>query len=268
MSDMLNTGAALRDRAHKDASDVVIDVNHVFKQYRRYIPTSTLRHEAAQLVRSVFRNYVQQVPEKPFFALRDVTFSVRRGESIGIVGRNGAGKTTLLRLLSRITKPTYGSVKVNGAFATLIGLGAGFNPDMTGRQNIYLNAAFFDWLPADVRHLEADIIQFADIGDFVDAPTKVYSNGMVARLAFSIAIHIMPEIIFLDEVLAVGDAGFAEKCRERLHRLRDEGRTIVMVAHSAPAIREMCSRTLWLSKGELVMDGSTDEVLRSYANSL
>lgn len=254
--------------APSPAPESVIDVSHVYKQYRHYTRSRSLRQEAVKIAGSLFNRYARQVPEPPFFALRDVSFSVLRGESVGIVGRNGAGKTTLLRLLAGITKPTAGTIEVRGRFAALIGLGAGFILDMTGRQNIYLNAAFFGWKPDDVRQIEQDIISFADIGDFVDAPTKVYSSGMVARLGFSIAIHILPEIIFLDEVLAVGDAGFAAKCRQRLFQLRDEGRTIVMIAHSSAAIQDMCKRALWLHKGELMMDGAIGDVLQAYAANL
>ncbi|MFN8449290.1 MAG: ABC transporter ATP-binding protein [Anaerolineae bacterium] len=248
--------------------DEVISVSHVYKQYRHYTRGMNLRHEAARVVKGVLRRYGTKKPEEPFYALRDVTFSVKRGEALGIVGRNGAGKTTLLRVLSHITTPTRGSVEVRGRFATLIGLNAGFNREMSGRQNIYLNAAFFGWNPKDVRAVEKDIIDFAEIGSFIDAPTKVYSSGMEARLGFSIAIHILPEIIFLDEVLAVGDTGFAAKCTERIRGFRDEGRTIVMVAHSTDSILDMCTRAIWLRKGELVMDGATDDVVRAYTGSM
>ncbi len=250
-------------------SEPVISVSHVYKQYRRYAGGLSLRHEAGRVFQSFFQRYGRKQQEEPFYALRDISFTVRRGEALGIVGRNGAGKTTLLRLLSNITRPTMGSIEVKGRFATLIGLSAGFNPEMTGRQNIYLNAAFFGWKPGDVRAIEKDIIEFAALdGDFIDAPTKVYSSGMVTRLGFSIAIHVLPEIVFLDEVLATGDAGFAAKCEQRIRQLRDEGRTIVMVTHSPKSVEEMCTRAIWLRKGELMLDGTAAEVLRAYNKSL
>jgi ABC-type polysaccharide/polyol phosphate transport system ATPase subunit len=212
--------------------------------------------------------YVQKTQQEPFYALRDISFAVRKGDSIGIIGRNGAGKTTLLRLLSGITSPTRGSIEVKGRFATLIGVSAGFNFDMPGRKNIYLNAAFFGWDPEQVQEIEQKIIEFADIGEFIDAPVKVYSSGMIARLGFSIAIHLLPDIIFLDEVLSVGDAKFAAKCDERIRGLRDENRTIVLVSHSATSVEEMCTRAIWLNKGQLMLDGGTGEVLNAYAESL
>lgn len=210
----------------------------------------------------------QEEKPQPFYALRDVSFSVQKGESLGIIGRNGAGKTTLLRLLSGITQPTLGEVTVYGKFATLIGISAGFNFELTGRKNIYLNSAFFGWRPEQVRDIEAQIIEFAEIGEFIDAPVKLYSSGMVARLGFSIAIHLLPDIIFLDEVLAVGDAKFAEKCWERITDLRKGDRTIVMINHSEAAIRKLCTRAIWLDHGEVMIDSSTDEALAAYTAGL
>lgn len=246
----------------------VIRVSHIYKEYRQQMHQLSLRHETGAALRRVLGRYVQKTVQEPFYALRDVSFTVRKGEALGVVGQNGAGKTTLLRLLSSITKPTKGSVEVNGRFATLIGVSAGFNFDMPGRKNIYLNAAFFGWNPDQIKAIEPQIVEFADIGEFIDAPVKVYSSGMIARLGFSIAIHLLPDIIFLDEVLAVGDAKFAAKCQERIHALRDEKRTIVLVSHSPASVRQMCTRAIWLNRGQLMLDGSTDEVLAAYAESI
>jgi ABC-type polysaccharide/polyol phosphate transport system ATPase subunit len=156
---------------------------------------------------------------------------------------------------------------VKGKYATLIGVSAGFNFDMPGRKNIYLNAAFFGWNPDQVKAIEQQIIEFADIGEFIDAPVKVYSSGMVARLGFSIAIHLLPDIIFLDEVLSVGDANFMAKCQERIRALRAEKRTIVLVSHSPTSVTELCSRALWLDHGQLMMDDTVDRVLDAYRAS-
>lgn len=249
------------------STEEVIRVRHVYKEYRQHMHQLSLRHETSAALGRIFGQYRKEVAQEPFYAVRDVSFAVRKGEAVGIVGQNGAGKTTLLRLLSAITKPTKGTVEVIGNFATLIGVSAGFNFDMSGRNNIYLNAAFFGWFPNDVKQIEQEIVEFADIGEFIDAPVKVYSSGMVARLGFSIAIHLLPDIIFLDEVLSVGDAKFAAKCQERILKLKDEKRTIVLVSHSPKSVRELCTRVLWLDRGQLLMDSSADEVLRAYASA-
>lgn len=248
--------------------DEVIRVDHVYKQYRQATYNLSLRHEADIALKRILGRYVQHKPAPPFYALQDVTFSVHKGEAVGIVGRNGAGKTTLLRVLAGVTKPTTGTVQVNGRFATLIGLNAGFNYDMSGRKNIYLNAAIFGTHPRETAALEQQIVDFADIGDFIDLPVKVYSSGMQARLGFSIAIHIMPEIIFLDEVLAVGDQAFVQKCTERILRFKAENRTLVVVSHALSWIEKLCQRVIWLEKGVVRMDGPLKEVIECYQQAI
>lgn len=246
-------------------AEEVIRVDHVYKEYRQHMAQLSLRHETGAALQRLLKRYVTKTVKEPFYAVRDVSFTVRKGEAVGVVGRNGAGKTTLLRLLSGITRPTRGSIQVKGRFATLIGVSAGFNTEMPGRKNIYLNAAFFGWDPRQVRELESQIVDFADIGEFIDAPVKVYSSGMVARLGFSIAIHLLPDIIFVDEVLGVGDAQFKAKCEERIRGLKDEKRTIVLVSHSPTSVQELCTRAIWLDRGVLKMDGSAADVLAAYA---
>jgi lipopolysaccharide transport system ATP-binding protein len=245
----------------------LIRVSHVYKEYRHHMHQLSLRHETGAALQRILGRYVHKEEKEPFYAVRDVSFTVRKGEAVGIVGHNGAGKTTMLRLLSGITKPTMGSVEVRGNFATLIGVSAGFNFDMPGRRNIYLNAAFFGWNPEQVREIEQKIVDFADIGEFIDAPVKVYSSGMIARLGFSIAIHLLPDIIFLDEVLSVGDSKFAAKSQERIYQLRAEQRTIVLVSHSPKSVQELCTRALWMNHGQLMMDGKPEDVLQAYASS-
>lgn len=252
------------ERQSEAPAEPIIEVTHVYKQYRYGQYNLSLRQEADKVFKRLFGFYTQEERHTPLYALQDVNFSIHQGEAVGIIGANGAGKTTLLRLLSGITKPTQGTVSVRGRFATLIGLNAGFNPDMSGRKNIYLNAAIFGTSIHDTQALEEAIIRFADIGDFIDLPTKVYSSGMAARLGFSIAVHILPEIIFIDEILAVGDAEFAAKCTERLVELKTEGRTIVMVSHALGSIRSLSERCLWLNKGTLMMDGATEAVTAAY----
>ena len=198
---------ARRNAGGCDMSDPVIIAQKVYKRYRRIEHRLSLRHEAASLLRRVLTRQ-SEMEAKPFYALQDVSFSVNKGEAVGIVGRNGSGKTTLLRILSGIARPTSGTVAVHGRFTALIGLGAGFLPDLSGRKNIYLNAAIYGMAPHEVDAIIEDIIDFSEIRDFIDTPIKYYSSGMNARLGFSVAIHILPDIIFLDEVLAVGDAAF------------------------------------------------------------
>lgn len=246
-----------------DAPIIVVD--GVWKRYTRGEHRPSLRHEALSMLRRVFSRPVDD-PVHPFYALEDISFQVQRGEAVGIVGRNGSGKTTLLRLLSGITRPTRGSISVTGRFATLIGLAAGFNAERTGRENIYLNAAIQGVPPRATRQIIGEIIEFAELEQFIDMPVKLYSSGMAARLGFSIAAHVLPEIIFLDEVLAVGDSAFQQKCTRRMLALKAEGRTLLFVSHAAAQIRLLCERTLWLHEGRLRADGPTSEVLALYEN--
>ena len=251
------------------ANDTVIEVADVSKRYRLNEFRPSLRHEGLQLLKRWLRLTPQAYWEsQPFWALRHVNFTIRKGETVGIIGRNGAGKTTLLRLLSAITEPTEGTIVVKGRFATLIGVSAGFDYQRTGIENIYLNSAIYGIAPNDVDKIMKDIVEFSELGDFLKMPVKRYSSGMLARLGFSIAIHILPEIIFLDEVLAVGDMAFQEKCVARILRLKDNGCTILFVSHSSDSVRLVCDRALWLQHGELMLDGEADTVIKHYEASL
>jgi ABC-type polysaccharide/polyol phosphate transport system ATPase subunit len=249
-----------------DAPVVIVD--GVWKRFVRNEHRPSLRHEAQAMVKRLLRRAVSQTPVEPFYALRDVSFRVQRGEAVGIVGRNGSGKTTLLKLLSGITRPTRGEIHVAGHFATLIGLTAGFNAERTGRENIYLNAAIQGVPPHRVREILGEIVAFAELEQFIDTPVKLYSSGMVARLGFSIAVHILPEIIFLDEVLAVGDSAFQEKCVQRILELKHQGRTLLFVSHAHGHVQMLCERTLWLHNGALMADGPTADVLAEYEHAL
>ncbi|MBK8020104.1 MAG: ABC transporter ATP-binding protein [Chloroflexi bacterium] len=241
---------------------VVIAAEHVSKFYplNRYRPS--LRHEALSLLRGTAQG--PRMEQDGYWALRDVSFEVQRGESVALVGRNGAGKTTLLRILSRITAPTEGRVQVTGRAVALIGLSAGFDMEHSGRQNIFLNAAILNMPPKQVRPLIDEIIAFAELEEFIDLPVKTYSSGMVARLGFSIAVHVMPNIIFLDEVLSVGDSGFQQKCIAKLHELRSEDRTFVIVSHAIEQVHELAKRAIWLDEGQIRMDDTTQEVIEAY----
>jgi lipopolysaccharide transport system ATP-binding protein len=249
----------------------IIRVEKVYKRYQRNErQVRTLRHDAVAMVKGwVGKGDDEGYPDvEPFYALRDISFSVEKGEAVGIVGRNGSGKTTLLRVLSGITRPTSGTVAVEGRYAALIGLGAGFKMDLTGRQNIYLNAAIHGMRPKQVDEVIGSIIGFSELGAFVELPVSRYSSGMMARLAFSIAIHILPDVVFIDEVLAVGDMAFQEKCMDHIKGMKADGHTFIFVSHSAGAVVELCRRTIWLHEGELRMDGESEGVMEAYERFL
>ncbi len=249
--------------------DIIIHVDNVSKRYQQAGARTSLRHEAVNMVRRIIgRSTTDQDGPTPFWALRHINFTVRRGESVGIVGRNGAGKTTLLRLLSNVTQPTEGTVTVNGNFTSLVGLGAGFNMERTGRENIFLNAAIYGLHPNQTQMIEQDIIDFSELGEFIDRPVKRYSSGMVARLGFSVAVHILPDIIFLDEILAVGDAAFQEKCTARIFELRAQKRTLLYVSHSAAAVKELCDRAILLHHGHLIADDNVLTIFEQYERLL
>jgi ABC-type polysaccharide/polyol phosphate transport system ATPase subunit len=203
--------------------------------------------------------------EGEFWALRDVNFQIRRGERVGIIGSNGAGKSTLFRLLSGIYEPTTGRICLRGRLQALIELGAGFHPMLTGRENIRINAAILGMRRRDLDARIASIIEFADIGTFIDAPVKNYSSGMLVRLGFAIAANMDPDIMLIDEVLAVGDAQFQSKCVGFTQKLADEGKTLVMVSHQLPQVLRICERVIWMRKGQVVMDGEAGDVVRHYS---
>ena len=199
-----------------------------------------------------------------FWALRDVSFAVKQGETVGIVGPNGAGKSTALKLISRIIEPTSGQIKVNGRVGALLELGAGFHPDLTGRENIFLNGSILGLGRAEIRRKLDEIIAFAELERFIDVPVKHYSSGMYVRLGFSVAVHTAPEILLVDEVLAVGDQVFQQKCLKRIGGLKRDGVTIVLVSHSLGSIRNLCERAIWLQDGRIKIDGSSAEVVDQY----
>lgn len=240
----------------------VIEVNGVGKEFVQHQQLPSLRAEAAQLIKR-WVGLAKPLPHETFWALRDVNFRVQAGESLGIVGANGAGKSTLIRMLANIIAPTTGEIIVRGRFSALIGLSAGFDAMRTGRENIYLNAAIFGLTRGEIEGLLDEIIAFAEIGEFIDQPVKYYSSGMLARLGFSVAVHFLPEIIMLDEILAVGDMAFQRKCYARMQQLRGSS-TMILVMHSGATIRDMCDRAIWLHKGTVVMDGPSGEVVDAY----
>ncbi|MGB8214192.1 MAG: ABC transporter ATP-binding protein [Anaerolineales bacterium] len=198
------------------------------------------------------------------WALRDVSFKVKQGEVLGIIGRNGAGKSTLLKILSRVTAPTFGKIKVKGRIASLLEVGTGFHPDLTGRENVYLNGAILGMDRKEIKRKFDEIVAFAEIEKFIDTPVKRYSSGMYVRLAFSVAAHLEPEILLVDEVLAVGDVAFQKKCLGRMGEIGRDGRTILFVSHYIPSIVKLCDRSLLVASGKIVMDGPSIEVAHFY----
>ena len=210
----------------------------------------------------------EPVPTGSFWALKDVTFSVAQGDVIGIIGRNGAGKSTLLKILSRITSPTSGEVKVKGRMASLLEVGTGFHPELTGRENIFLNGAILGMRKAEINRRFDEIVAFAEIDQFLDTPVKHYSSGMYVRLAFAVAAHLDPEILIVDEVLAVGDMAFQKKCLGKMGEVSRSGRTVLFVSHNMAAVENLCSRAVVLHQGTLQFDGTPKEAIQCYLNTL
>jgi lipopolysaccharide transport system ATP-binding protein len=215
-----------------------------------------------------FRTLGRRAARETLWALSDLSFEVDPGETFGIVGHNGAGKSTLLKLLSQITKPTTGEIRITGRVGALLEVGTGFHPELTGRENIYLNGAILGMPRAQINKKFDEIVEFAEIAPFIDTPVKRYSSGMYLRLGFSVAAHLEPEVLIIDEVLAVGDTAFQEKCIGRMESVANKGRTVLFVSHNLAAVRKLCSRSMLLSHGTKVAEGPTNEVLETYLSSL
>ncbi|HTW67065.1 MAG TPA: ABC transporter ATP-binding protein [Bryobacteraceae bacterium] len=231
-----------------------------FQNVSKCFPHSTGR----QLLRTHIARWFGRVHHEPFYAVRNVSFRVEEGESLAIVGSNGAGKSTLLSLAAGLTPPDEGTVRVNGRIAALLELGAGFHPDLTGAENLVLNAALLGLSKRRTRELFDSIVEFSGIGEFIDDPLRTYSSGMVMRLAFSVAIRCEPDILLIDEVLGVGDAKFQEKSKDALVAFRRAGKSLLFVSHSARAVREMCDRAVWIDHGSVMVQGELDTVLDAY----
>ena len=241
--------------------DWAIQVESAWLSFRvkRDRPT-TIKEMAVRMLRGRGRGYSEEL----FWAVQDVSFTVRRGERLGVIGPNGSGKTTLLSLIANIYPPDKGHVTTRGRTVGLLGLGVGFDPEMTGRENIYLNASLFGLTRRAIDERIDDIIAFADIGDFIDAPVRTYSTGMATRVGFAVAAHIDADILLLDEILAVGDAQFKQKSMARTLGLREAGKTLILVSHELNAVSEMCHRAIWLEHGRIVESGPVDEVIEAY----
>jgi lipopolysaccharide transport system ATP-binding protein len=253
-------------------SEPVITVEKLGKQYlidHKAARGDGLRHVVEAATRAPL-TWLRSRCRRPkrlkeaFWALKDVSFSVAQGEAVGIIGRNGAGKSTLLKLLSRITEPTAGQIRYKGRVASLLEVGTGFHPDLTGRENIFLNAAILGMTRSEIERRFDDIVAFSEVEQFLDTPVKRYSSGMYVRLAFGVAAHLEPEILLVDEVLAVGDASFQQKCLGKMGSVLEEGRTVLFVSHNMAAISSLCSRVLLLERGRLELSGSPQSVIEEY----
>jgi len=257
-------------------SSIAIRTENLGKRYRigRRERYRTLRDAMTAAVYAPFQSVAaalnggrlaaRDAAEDHIWALKDVSFEVKRGEVVGLIGRNGAGKTTLLKILSRITEPTEGYAEIYGQLGSLLEVGTGFHPELTGRENIYLNGAILGMKKKEINRRFDEIVSFAEMEKFIDTPVKRYSSGMHMRLAFAVAAHLEPDILLVDEVLAVGDAGFQKKCLGKMGEVASEGRTVLFVSHQMFAVRTLCERVVWLEGGRLVKCGPSSEVVREY----
>lgn len=270
MSDAVQTATAMADPSTTGVIEhtpqppanlpdsLIVRFDNVGKSYRRF------DYQPFLLRNLIGRVTGRAVKAREFWPLRHVSFDIRAGETVGVIGRNGAGKSTLLRLVAGACYPTEGTVSVRGRIAPLLALGAGFHPDMTGRECVEVNGTALGLTRNEIRFRMADILAFAEIGDFLDMPVRYYSSGMLARLGFSVAIHTDPDLLIVDEVLAVGDHAFHQKCIARFHEIQRSGTTILFVSHDENAVRELCDRAIWLCEGQLRIDGPTEKVVSEY----
>jgi ABC-type polysaccharide/polyol phosphate transport system ATPase subunit len=234
----------------------VVEFKNVSKTYPR--------QSGRQFLKSYLRQLLKEPPVEPFYALRNVSFRLDCSESMGIVGSNGAGKSTALALIAGLSRPNSGSVEVNGRVAALLELGCGFHGDLTGAENVRVNASLLGLSRKETERRFGDIVEFSGIEGFIDEPLRTYSTGMVMRLAFAVAVNVDADIVLIDEALAVGDQEFQERCRERIFQMRDQGRSIICVSHNASLIRQLCDRALWLEHGHVRGAGAAGEVMDAY----
>jgi ABC-type polysaccharide/polyol phosphate transport system ATPase subunit len=242
-----------------------IELTHVTKVYRKYTGKQFATLKSALLQRSILR---ELRPSETFPALSDVSFTVPRGSTYGVIGRNGSGKSTALKLVAGITKPTSGTVRVDGRISALIELGAGFHPEISGRENVYINGIMLGLTRRQIRERFDQIVEFAEIEEFIDAPVKTYSSGMYMRLGFAVAIHVDPDVLLVDEVLAVGDEGFTHKCLDKFSEFRRRGKTILLVTHSLNLVERLCDEALWLDSGHARTHGDPKRVVDAYLTAV
>ncbi len=257
----MTDAADLTGRAEPQRADVAIEVDRVSKRF-------LLQEDRATSLKELFTTRRNRNPNRGFEAVRDVSLEIPSGSTYGLIGHNGSGKSTLLRLMAGIHQPSSGSVTTRGRISALLELGSGFHPDLTGRENIYLNGAMLGIAKKEMRRNVDEIVEFAGLQDFIDQPVKVYSSGMYVRLGFAVSVHVEPEILLVDEVMAVGDEEFQRRCLEHMYRLRREGVTIVFVSHSLNLVEMMCERVAWLDHGRLIEVGPAAEVCQSYLSAV
>lgn len=263
-----------------DMSDIAVRVEKLGKQYRlgERRPYKALRDTVSNALYAPLRAAVSwgnrrkghqsttahSFSDLLFWALKDISFDIKKGEAVGIIGGNGAGKSTLLKILSRITRPTEGHARMRGRVGSLLEVGTGFHPELTGRENTYLNGAIIGMRKREIDEKFDEIVAFAEIQKFIDIPVKLYSSGMYVRLAFAVAAHLEPEILIVDEVLAVGDAAFQQKCLGKMGDVAKQGRTVLFVSHNLEAVRKLCTRAVLLEQGKLLIDGSFNSIISKY----
>ena len=246
-------------------TDIAVESLDVFKKFKKGELYDSLRDFVPALVGQLWRRDEGNIlGKREFWALEDVSFQVKRGEAFGIIGHNGAGKSTLLKVLSNIMKPTRGGIKINGKLSALIEVGAGFHPDLTGKENIFLNGLILGMSRAEIKQKFDEIVQFSGLDSFIDTPVKRYSSGMYARLGFSVAAHVNPDILLVDEVLSVGDWGFQRKCAEKMENLISSGATIIFISHNLRAVTNLCKRCILLDHGKIIKEGLSGEVVKNY----
>jgi ABC-type polysaccharide/polyol phosphate transport system ATPase subunit len=250
-------------------SEHVVEFDHVYKKFARGEQHGTLRDLIAASFGKLFKGKGRdpaQLKGQEFWAVKDLSFHLKKGESMGIIGPNGSGKSTTLKLLSGILRPERGTYKVDGRLSALIEVGAGFHPDLTGRENVYLNGSILGMTRKEVQSRFADIVDFAGVGEFIDTPVKRYSSGMAVRLGFAVAAFIEPDVLLVDEVLAVGDTEFRNRCHNRMLQMLNKGVTMILVSHNLAEVRNLCEKTIMLWKGEKVVEGPTQKVVEQYHN--
>lgn len=251
-------------------SNPIITVNNISKKYQLGTKASydTLRDRLTHSIAGIFHPASKSAAaEKDFWALQDISATIEAGERVGIIGRNGAGKSTLLKILSKITYPTTGNISIHGRVASLLEVGTGFHPELTGRENVFLNGAILGMSQREIRTKFDDIVDFSGMARFIETPVKRYSSGMYTRLAFAVAAFLESEILIVDEVLAVGDMEFQKKCLERMRTEASSGRTVLFVSHNMGAISQLCDRTILLQNGKIIADGKTNDVITTYFQS-
>lgn len=240
----------------KEVNEYAIRVRNLYKDFKL---NSDKPMTLKERLLYIGKNKVQKV-----HILKDIDLDIKKGETVALIGTNGSGKSTLLKLMTKIIYPTKGKITVNGKLTSLLELGAGFHPDFTGRENIYFNASIFGLTAKEIDKRIPEIIEFSELGELIDTPVRTYSSGMYMRLAFSVAINVDADILLIDEILAVGDQHYQEKCFKKLHELKEAGKTIVIVSHSMESVKDLCDRAVWIYEGKIRLDGKVDKVIDEY----